>query len=84
MLGFSLPKFVDPLDEGAELDFDGALDLHLHGLLDGRQVGGGGAAEATTAAAAFACWTSRAVSTLRCLSCSAWSSSLDLLSLPSW
>ena len=41
MLGFSLLQLVDALDEGAQLGFDGALDLHLHGRLDGRQVGGG-------------------------------------------
>ena len=41
VLGFSLPELVDALDEGAQLGFHGALDLHLHGGLDGRQVGGG-------------------------------------------
>ena len=41
MLGFSLLPLVDALDEGAQLGFQGALDLHLHGRLDGRQVGGG-------------------------------------------
>ena len=40
MLGFSLLQLVYPLDVGAELDFHGALDLNLHGSLDGRQVGG--------------------------------------------
>ena len=41
MLGLSLLQLVDALDEGAQLGFHGALDLHLHGRLDGRQVGGG-------------------------------------------
>ena len=41
MLGFSLLQLVHPLHEGGELHFHGVLDVHLHGHLDGRQVGGG-------------------------------------------
>ena len=39
MLGFSLLQLVDALDEGAQLGVHGALDLHPHSHLDGRQVG---------------------------------------------
>ena len=41
MFGFSLLQLVDPLDEGAELDFHGPVPLNLHGRLDGHQIGGG-------------------------------------------
>ena len=41
MLGFLLLQLVDPLDEGAERGFHGALIVNLHGSLDGRHVGGG-------------------------------------------
>ena len=41
MLGFPLLQLVHPLDEGAELRFQGALDLHLHGCFDDCQVWGG-------------------------------------------
>ena len=41
MLGFLLLQLIDALGEGAQLGFHGALDLHLHGRLHGRQGGGG-------------------------------------------
>ena len=40
VLSFSLLPLVDLLENRAELDFRGRLDLNLHGRLDGRQVGG--------------------------------------------
>ena len=40
VLSFSLLPLVDLLENRAELDFGGWLDLNLHGRLDGRQVGG--------------------------------------------
>ena len=40
VLGFLVLQPVDAPDEGAQLGFHGALDLLLHGRLDGCQVGG--------------------------------------------